>query len=123
MRIPLAMPTLAALLATNLAVMPPAPAMADSAGAGAAVFELKCAACHALGGNSINPLKTLKVTALEANGYASQDALVQLISNGKGQMPSYGPKAPSFARLTDEQIQSVAAFTLEQASAGWPGPP
>lgn len=86
------------LLAAQLAMVANYPALADDSASalsgGKAVFELKCAACHMGGGNAISPSKTLQLPTLEANGYASQEALVQLISVGKGQMPSYGPKAP-----------------------------
>lgn len=107
---------LSSLLAAQLALSP-LPAIADG---GAEVFQLKCVACHELGGNAINPSKSLKSSSLEANGYASQDAIIQLITNGKGQMPSYGPKSPPFARLTDAQIDDVASYVRSQAAAGWP---
>lgn len=110
---------LGALLAASLAIgTPQLPAVADVS-AGEAVFQLKCAACHAQGGNAINPMKTLKAPALEASGFATQEAIVRLVSNGKGQMPSYGPKAPPFARLTDEQIADVAEYVRAQAADGW----
>ena len=109
----------ASLLAASLAVSPPAPAMAELA-EGAAVFELKCAACHQGGGNVINPLKGLQAATLKANGYTSDQSMIQLVSNGKGQMPSYGPKAPPFARLTEEQIADVVKYVQDRAQAGWP---
>ena len=100
-------------------MLPSLPAHADP-GQGAPVFELKCQACHALGGNVINPGKSLKAAVLETNGYASQEAIMELVSNGKGQMPSYGPSSPPFARLTEQQIADVAEYVREQAAAGWP---
>ena len=106
-------------LAIPLTPISIAPAVADVT-AGKAVFELKCAACHAGGGNAISPAKTLTTAALEANKVASDEALTRLVSNGKGQMPSYGPKAPPFGRLTEEQIADVVQFVQSQASAGWP---
>ena len=95
------------------------PAIADGVAAGKAVFELKCAACHAGGGNVISPAKGLTSAALEANKVATDEAIALLVSNGKGQMPMYGPKAPSFGRLTDEQIADVVEYTQAQAAAGW----
>ena len=87
---------LAGVLSANVAMLTlPAHANVE---AGAAVFQLKCVACHEQGGNSLNPTKTLKASRLDSEQIAS------LVSNGKGQMPSYGPKAPPFARLTDEQV-------------------
>ena len=82
-------------------------------------YSSSSVACHELGGNAINPMKTLRQDALEANRYATQEALVELIANGKGQMPSYGPKSPPFARLTEEQIADVAAYVQDQAALGW----
>ena len=107
---------LSALVATQLV---PA-AVASDAAAGAAVFELKCAACHGGGSNLISPGRDLKAKSLEANGYATEEALAALVAVGKGQMPSYGPKSPPFARLTEEQISDVSAYVLSQAAAGWP---
>ena len=70
-------------------------------------------------GNAISPAKTLKAAALEANGFATDEKLTQIIANGKGQMPMYGPKAPPFGRLTDEQIADVVQYVQAQAASGW----
>ena len=102
----------------SMAVLTATPAIADVT-AGKAIFELKCAACHAGGGNVISPAKGLTSAALEANKVATDEAIALLVSNGKGQMPMYGPKAPSFGRLTDEQIVDVVEYTQAQAAAGW----
>ena len=102
---------LAAALTLNIAF--PSPAFAEIAD-GKATFELKCAACHEQGGNSLNPMKTLKASRLD------EGQIVALVSNGKGQMPSYGPKAPPFARLTESEINSVATYVQEQNELGWP---
>ena len=109
-----------ALVAASLALLPPNSAIASSAQAGSVVFQTKCVACHEYGANAISPAKNLKIDVLEANGYASQEALANLVSNGKGQMPKYGPSAPEFGRLTDEQIADVVAYVREQADLGWP---
>ena len=60
-------------------------AVADT---GAVIFETKCAACHANGGNVLNPQKTLDAKALEKFKYNEQAAVVQLLKNGKGQVQS-----------------------------------
>jgi len=105
---------LACALSINGAMLPlPAHGSADTV-AGSAVFELKCAACHAQGGNALNPLKTLKASKLD------NEQIKAIVSDGKGQMPSYGPKAPPFARLTEEEIADVAAYLEQQNAAGWP---
>ena len=102
-----------------LATVSPALAVADAAN-GKVVFELKCAACHAGGGNVVSPAKGLTTGALEANKLMSDEALTLLVANGKGQMPMYGPKAPPFGRLTDEQIADVVQYVQVQAASGWP---
>ena len=104
--------------AACLALHPgPLPCYADAQGV--AIFEAKCAACHASGGNVLQPLKTLKVEALEKNGYAEQGAVVNLLRNGKGQIPKYQGAIPPVSRLTDEELEAVAQFVLETAKAGW----
>lgn len=110
------------VLAAHLAVSNPisTAAFAADLANGKAVFELKCAACHEYGGNAINPMKNLQQASLDTNGYKLAPEIMQLIANGKGQMPSYGPKAPSFARLSDEAIADVAEYVLDQAAKGWP---
>ena len=109
----------ASLILATVPLATVTPAIADVAD-GKAVFELKCAACHAGGGNVINPAKSLQAAALENNKLASDDALALLVANGKGQMPMYGPKAPPFGRLTDEQIADVVRYVQAQAASGWP---
>lgn len=92
------------------------PCFADS---GVAVFEAKCAACHVGGGNVLNGGKNLKLEVLQKNGYGEPDAIVTLLRNGKGQMPKYQGAIPPVSRLTDEELEEVAKFVLEQAKAGW----
>ena len=57
------------------ALHPALPCVAD--GPAVVIFETKCAACHAGGGNALSPLKTLKLDALQKNGYAEQEQLVR----------------------------------------------
>ena len=102
-----------------LTTVTPALAVIGDAAAGKAIFEVKCAACHAGGGNVISPSKGLTNAALEANKLVTDEALAGLVANGKGQMPMYGPKAPPFGRLTDEQIADVVQYVRDQAASGW----
>lgn len=88
-------------------------ALADEPTRGAQVFEIHCAGCHVNGGNIVRRGKTLQLKALEKNQVASLEAIVQLVTNGKGIMSAYRE------RLTEDEIQSVAAYVLEQAKTGW----
>jgi len=80
---------------------------------GAAVFEVHCAGCHVNGGNIIRRGKTLKQPALEKYGYATVEAIAQIVANGKANMSAYKDQ------LTAEEIESVAAYVLDRAAAGW----
>lgn len=80
---------------------------------GAAVFEVHCAGCHVNGGNIIRRGKNLKQPALQKNGYATVEAIAQIVANGKANMSAYKD------RLTAEEIESVAAYVLDRAAAGW----
>ena len=91
-------------------------AVADT---GAVIFETKCAACHANGGNVLNPQKTLDAKALEKFKYNEQAAVVQLLKNGKGQMPKYQGAIPPISRLSDEDIEAVAQYVLDTSARGW----
>jgi cytochrome c6 len=93
----------------------PRPAFADSAtlGQGAKVFNANCAACHMGGGNVVAAPKTLKKDALQQNGIDSEAAIIAQVTNGKNAMPSFK------GRLTDEQIQAVAAYVLDKSVKGW----
>ena len=106
--------------AIAIAVLHPAlPCVADGpAVAPVAIFEAKCAACHAGGGNVLLPLKTLKLDALQKNGYAEVEPLANLLRNGKGQMPKYQGAIPPVSRLTDDEIEAVATLVLDTAKAG-----
>ena len=112
------LPRLASVAAAAVLVLhPTTPSYADSSAA--AIFEAKCVACHAGGGNVISPAKTLKLEALEKNGYGEEGAVVSLLRNGKGQMPKYQGAIPPVSRLTDEELEAVAQLVLETAKAGW----
>lgn len=89
------------------------PAMAADIATGAKVFSANCAACHMGGGNVINSAKTLKQGDLEKYAMNSAAAIVQQVTAGKMAMPAFG------GRLTEEQIEAVAAYVLDQAEKGW----
>ena len=90
----------------------PVASAADLA-AGEQVFSANCTACHAGGNNAIMPEKTLKKDALEENGMNSVTAITTQVKNGKNAMPSFG------GRLTDEEIDNVANYVLNQSEQGW----
>lgn len=89
------------------------PARAANAVRGARVFEVNCAVCHAGGGNQIKSAKTLKLNALEKYGMNSLEAIKQQVVDGKNAMPAFG------SRLSDSEIEDVAAYVLSQAELGW----
>ncbi|MEL6383521.1 MAG: c-type cytochrome [Cyanobacteria bacterium J06626_18] len=89
------------------------PASAADLAQGSQVFSANCAACHAGGNNVVNAAKTLKIDALNQYEMASVEAIKYQVTNGKNAMPAFK------GRLTDEQIDSVAAYVLDQAEKGW----
>ena len=106
---------LVALLLIGLCwIMPGMAALADEEiTTGAAVFEVHCVGCHINGGNIVRRGKNLKQRTLERKGYASIEAIAQLVTNGKGLMSAYRD------RLTPEEITAVSAYVLEQAANSW----
>lgn len=100
----------AALLATLSWVTP---VMAADVAEGATVFTNNCAACHAGGRNVVNGAKTLKQSDLEKYEMNSADAIIYQVTNGKMAMPAFR------GRLSEDQIESVAAYVLSQAEKGW----
>ena len=80
---------------------------------GAAVFKANCAGCHVKGGNIVRRGKNLKSKALHRNKVDTHEAVVSLVTNGKGIMSAYGDK------LTPEQIADVSAYVLQRAETGW----
>ena len=94
------------------------PAMAADLAAGAQVFSSNCAACHIGGNNAVMAQKTLKVAALEQylDGYGSEhdiNAIVKQVTYGKNAMAAFG------SRLSEEEIQNVAAYVQDQSDKGW----
>ncbi|GAB4368492.1 MAG: c-type cytochrome [Elainellaceae cyanobacterium] len=99
-----------AILLLNLL---PTPAFAANPASGAPVFELHCAGCHVNGGNIIRRGKNLKLKTLQRQELDSEAAIAQIVTNGRGIMSAYGD------RLTEQEIQDVAAYVLEQANQNW----
>ena len=99
-----------------LSALSPRPALAD----GAVLFEAKCAACHAGGGNVVARGKTLDRAALTANN-ADIEAIVTM---GKNQMPGFGeacspkPACTFGARLSDADIAEVSKWVDARADDG-----
>ena len=107
-----------ALLST-LSTLSPRPALAD----GAVLFEAKCAACHAGGGNVVARGKTLDRAALTANNVD----IATIVTMGKNQMPGFGeacapkPACTFGARLSDADIAEVSKWVDARADDGkWP---
>ncbi len=80
---------------------------------GAKIFAANCAGCHINGGNIIRRGKNLKMRALKKYGMDSVDAIASIVANGKNNMSAYKE------RLTEQEIQDVAAYTLQQAQQNW----
>ena len=51
--------------------------------------------------------------ALKKYGVDSQDAIANIVTNGKNNMSAYKE------RLTAAEIQAVSSYVLEQAEQGW----
>lgn len=89
------------------------PAFAADAGAGKAIFNANCAACHAGGKNLVNAAKTLNKGDLDKYGMNTPEAIIAQVTKGKNAMPGFK------GRLNDKQIENVAAYVLQQAESGW----
>ena len=104
-----------ALLST-LSTLSPRPALAD----GAVLFEAKCAACHAGGGNVVARGKTLDRAALTANNVDIE----AIVTMGKNQMPGFGeacspkPACTFGARLSDADVAEVSKWVDARADDG-----
>lgn len=117
----------AAVAAAALMTFTPPALAADppSLEAAAATFAKSCAGCHAGGGNVLAPGATLFPDALARGGVDTQESLYRVIYSGRGRMPGYGagcePKgACTFGpRLSDGEIEGLAAYVLQRAADGW----
>ncbi|MEH2394941.1 MAG: c-type cytochrome [Nostoc sp.] len=77
------------------------------------IFSFHCAGCHINGGNIVRRGKNLKKQALKKYSMDSIEAVTSIVTNGKNNMSAYKE------RLTEQQIQDVTAYVLEQAEKGW----
>jgi cytochrome c6 len=89
------------------------PAFAVDTTNGAKIFSVECVGCHVNGGNIIRRGKTLKLKALKRNGVDSLEEIISLVTNGNNIMSAYKD------RLSEQQIQDVSAYVLEQAEKDW----
>ena len=89
------------------------PALAADGALGAKVFSGNCAACHMGGGNVVAGNKNLKLDTLKQFGMDSADAIINQVKNGKNAMPAFK------TRLSDAEIEAVAAYVLEQSAKDW----
>jgi len=80
---------------------------------GAKIFDVHCVGCHIKGSNIIRRGKNLKMRALKRYHMDSVDAIVSIVTNGKNIMSAYKE------RLTEQEIQDVAAYVLQQAQQKW----
>ncbi len=80
---------------------------------GAKIFNANCAGCHLNGSNIIRRGKNLKMRALKKYHMDSVDAITSIVTNGKNNMSAYKE------RLTEQEIQDVAAYVLQQAQQNW----
>ncbi|GIL99580.1 hypothetical protein Vretimale_4718 [Volvox reticuliferus] len=105
----------ASILSAAVIVLTVAPSsQAADLALGAQVFNGNCAACHQGGRNTVIAEKTLDKAALEQylDGGFNIEAIIYQVENGKGAMPAWAD------RLSEEEIQSVAAYVYKQASEG-----
>jgi cytochrome c6 len=101
------------LSAIALLCLPTMPILAADLDNGAKIFSVNCAGCHPHGGNIIRRGKNLKERALHRNKLDSVDAIAYLVANGKNNMSAYRD------RLSQQEIQDVAAYVLAQAKNNW----
>jgi cytochrome c6 len=89
------------------------PAFAEDTVNGTQIFSDHCAGCHINGSNIIRRGKNLKMKALKKNKMDSIEAIASIVKVGKNNMSAYKD------RLTEQQIQDVATYVLEQAEKNW----
>ena len=93
-----------AFLALSVAV-----GVTDAAGSPSGVAEFKkyCAACHAGGGNIINPDKTLSKTDREKNGIKTAKDIIRIMRKPSGGMPAFDENA-----LPEKDAQTIAEYII-----------
>jgi len=105
----------AGAFAFSVCVSPALAGNPDQVEAGEKIFNANCAACHAGGQNVIMPEKTLEKEALEMflAGGRSEASVRTQVTNGKNAMPAFG------GRLSDQDIENVAAYVIQTSGDGW----
>ncbi|RAM50350.1 MAG: cytochrome C6 [Hapalosiphonaceae cyanobacterium JJU2] len=101
------------LLFTLLIISFSQPALAADTTNGAKIFDVHCAGCHINGSNIVRRGKNLKLKALKKYDMDSIEAISSLVANGKNNMSAYKD------RLSEQEIQDVAVYVLQQAEKGW----
>lgn len=101
------------ILSLAVFALPSGAIAGGDASAGAAIFSANCAACHMGGLNAVNAEKTLQKEALETYGKDTPEAIITQVTKGNGAMPAFG------GRLSEADIENVAAYVLSQADKGW----
>ena len=76
------------LIAVLSVTFTPKAIAADTAN-GAKIFDIHCAGCHINGGNIIIRGKTLKQKAVKKYGMDSEEAIANIVANGKNNMSAY----------------------------------
>jgi cytochrome c6 len=79
-----------------------------SSNRGEELFKANCAICHPDGGNIINPAKTLRKAALEANKIMTKADIVE-----KMRHPGKGMSTWSAATIPDSDAQEIADYILK----------
>ena len=102
---------LTSMIILNTILIPTA--LATNITNGAKIFNANCAGCHINGSNIIRRGKNLKMRALKRYHMDSLDAIASIVTNGKNNMSAYKE------RLTEPEIQDVAAYVLQQAQQNW----
>ena len=101
---------LSLVFALSLGLFSPSFVMADGSG----VFSANCAACHAAGGNLVNPERTLQQADLKSFlANYNQGVILAQVTNGAGPMPSFKDV------LSPSEITEVAAYVESMSSKGW----
>ncbi|MDJ0842882.1 c-type cytochrome [Crocosphaera sp.] len=96
-----------------LFIIYPTSALAENVKDGSKIFTVHCAGCHPNGNNIIRRGKNLKLRALKRNKVDTLDAIINLVTYGKNNMSAYEE------RLTQDEIQLVSQYVLEQANNDW----
>lgn len=87
--------------------------IATEANQGEKIFNIYCAGCHPNGNNIIRRAKSLKKAALKKYKRDSIETISELVTYGKNNMSAFKD------RLSEEKINAVAKYVLEQAENNW----